>query len=1166
MNKVRLILFALIFMITTILTNAQQIGKGTPNARRNGIHDGNRVITVFNNYGVIAQPGDVGPAGAWKYRTNKYVGDVSPLIGVRLPYRDYDNDGVIDTIYSVVITDVSRPGGGDYSPGGGDSWTFEPIPGFANSAYDPSESGKGVAMSHLPETWPTFWPDQPTWVDSNGHAEWNGYFGRNKMNADQESYYMMDDDCDKKMYLNYGFKPDTINDFSRRGQGLRMSVRGLQWSDFLAQDVIFWVYQITNVGTTDYDQVTFGTLVGTYVGLPGDEWNDDASFFNIRENITYSWDYDQYVRPSANPNWINPHEVGYIAYSFLESPGNKYDGIDNDGDSHESAPFFTEEDFKPRTLKAGDKLILIDKDTYERTEFIMPYYPVVVTSQGREYRLVPDSTKLEEGCITSRNDLKFDAYDGYDNDFDGLIDENYQIHYHQYKKDYSGAVLIDTLNPIKHINYFTSNGSSYNMIDEARDDNIDNDNDWSKDPVTGELWFDENGNLLDDVGRDGKSNTNDFGENDGFPTNGEPNFDQTDVNESDQIGLTNFYYFVPSTDITLADESDMWYRLKPGNFLVPSSVRNNVASRGEDGDFIYGSGYFRILAGATERYSLAFSFGDDFNAVIKTKKIAQFIYDANYNFPRPPDQPTLKAVAGDGKVTLYWNKVAENSIDPVTKEKDFEGYFIYKATDPNFADIMKITNRDGNPMRLKPIAQFDLDNGITGLFPTPSDLNERRMGVPFYLGNDTGIQNTFVDEDVKNGVTYFYAVSAYDRGFAEKNIFPAENSHYISTDVFGNYSPGSNCAVVVPNAPVAGYEPPLDGELLTRVEGSSNSIPSYKVVDPPSVINAEYEVTFIDSLVDNLPIAYAYRVKDLTNNDMIYNKNTYFKSSNNDVFNGVTLNFDVRYQSPDSIKLDVLNSGWNTNDDTNLRYAVQPFNFTGYPIGIKEIGDYAIVFSDKYDKESTPNMLGLPLPAKLTNFEVYNITNPQQAFILPFAFVTLDSTLSKGDRIFLANSDTSKFTWTLEFLGDNRRVPASGDTLFISILKPITSADKFVFNTSASTIDKEVIEDQMDNIKVVPNPYIVSNIFEHPLPAEIRGRGDRIIKFIHLPAYSKVSIYTSAGNLVRSLYHEGNYNDGSVSWNLKSEEGLDVAYGIYFYVVEAPDTEKKKFGKIALIK
>jgi hypothetical protein len=106
----------------------------------------------------------------------------------------------------------------------------------------------------------------------------------------------------------------------------------------------------------------------------------------------------------------------------------------------------------------------------------------------------------------------------------------------------------------------------------------------------------------------------------------------------------------------------------------------------------------------------------------------------------------------------------------------------------------------------------------------------------------------------------------------------------------------------------------------------------------------------------------------------------------------------------------------------------------------------------------------------------------------------------------------------------------------------------------------------MDKIKVVPNPYVVSNIFEHPLSAQIRGRGERIIKFIHLPAGSKISIYTARGNLVRTLTHESPISDGTVSWNLRNEEGLDVAYGVYFYVVQAPEIKEKKLGKIALIK
>jgi hypothetical protein len=47
---------------------------------------------------------------------------------------------------------------------------------------------------------------------------------------------------------------------------------------------------------------------------------------------------------------------------------------------------------------------------------------------------------------------------------------------------------------------------------------------------------------FNDVGADGVKDTHDAGEGDGIPTEGEPNFDRTDLNESDQIGLTGFKY------------------------------------------------------------------------------------------------------------------------------------------------------------------------------------------------------------------------------------------------------------------------------------------------------------------------------------------------------------------------------------------------------------------------------------------------------------------------------------------------------------------------------------------------------------------------------------------------------------------------------------------------
>ena len=333
--------------------------------------------------------------------------------------------------------------------------------------------------------------DYPDWTYSGGPiiidgkdvtpaVDWNGFFGRAQQNADQESYFWMDDNNDEENYMLQGFLPDA-NDQTRHGHALQVSVRGLQWSNFLAQDVIFWLYNIKNDGTESYDQAVFGTIVGTYVGVEDPEWNDDASFFNVRESITYTWDFDHYISPSANPKWLpDPTEVGYIAYAFLESPGNAFDGIDNDGDNSGvgSANYFTESDFLSVTdvpaISAGDNLILIDKETFERTTYTVTSNPDTVVSMGVKFFIQPGITKLVEGNINinTTEPIGKTARDGIDNDLDGLIDENYQVHYRQFKKSGEGVnqiVLIDTVAPVQYRDYLAG-GNGNPLIDESRDD------------------------------------------------------------------------------------------------------------------------------------------------------------------------------------------------------------------------------------------------------------------------------------------------------------------------------------------------------------------------------------------------------------------------------------------------------------------------------------------------------------------------------------------------------------------------------------------------------------------------------------------------------------------------------------------------------------------------
>jgi hypothetical protein len=671
---------------TLVLFSSAVLGQSGREYRRTAVHNGNQVRTVFGNWGVIGQPSTGGPRGAWRNDNNGYLGDVSPFIGAEIKWK-----GV--TFHSVATVPVSRPTQlTDEDPSTGKQWTLEPVGGYLN----PNQ--QKIAMSTDKFSWPVTWPDKLSDASDPGwKGSWNGYFGK-RINADQESYFVMDDNNDERFNLaknnplQIEFKPDS-RDLTRNGMGLEVRVRGMQWSQFLAKDNIFWLYEITNKGTTNYDKVVFGMLVGTYVGVTGSddrpgEYDDDWSFYDVKTNITYTGDYPR--NNSRNPLWVGP--VGMVGYAFLESPGNGYDGIDNDGDADSVAlsglaPYFAQSSFDSTLIRPGARIVLI-RDDFSRVVYTVPNVDTVsVYTRGQRVLLRPGITKVAEGNVVTdiagNTFINPNSYDGVDNNFNGLIDENYYLHYRQIKRTRTvpPKTLIDIVRPVHYIDYVNNLGTSpLSMIDERRDDRVDNNRNWNVD--------------FDDVGRDGIAGTGDLGEGDGKPTSGydesghdsglpgEPHLDKTDVNESDQIGLTSFYYFTPAGAVRMGDDEALWQNLAPGFFDVPTSIVNNRPERGEDGDFIYGSGYFPLLAGTTERFSLALVYGggkggsvdDDVADLLKNKQTVQKIYDANYQFPQPPDKPTLVAVPGDKQVTLYWDRKAEASIDPVLRLQDLPLY------------------------------------------------------------------------------------------------------------------------------------------------------------------------------------------------------------------------------------------------------------------------------------------------------------------------------------------------------------------------------------------------------------------------------------------------------------------------------------------------------------
>ena len=1086
----------LAYLFLTMGVTYSQGPYGDPAWKKQGIMDGNLVRTLFYNHGEVAY-WKLQPSGEWpKGSGHSYLDAVAPWVAAAVVDTSGNAIHPLQANYreNVDVDPVTRIVRG-----------WQPLPRYVNLDQD------SPAMSNDPSTWPWRWPDQPEWYDHETmDAYWNGYFGMGVTNADLETYYVMDDANDRE----FAFYPDST-DLARRGLGLRVAVRAFQWSHVLAEDVIFWHYDIKNVGTSDYDSTLFGMYFDFGIGGPRDS-NDDQGFYDRDLDITYAWDADN----RSVDGWIG---TAYTGYAFLESPG------------------------------IGD--------TYIYDE-----------SSGALERIVWG--------------------DGIDNDNDGLIDES--------RNNGPGLWLDTPPYGVADVNAFREFYKREPQPHWEGDENGDWD---SFSDINGNGNWDEGEPLNDDLGADGVGSTDeqypgpDLGEGDGKPTDGEPDYNQTDKDESDQIGLTSLRIF-PLHDYELEDDEQIWIAMAFGAF-DPQAALTNLGS-------LFSSGPFSLKAGQTERFSMALLFGEDLLDLLKNKIIVQGIYNGNYNFAKPPEKPTVTAVPGDQRVTLYWDRVAEDSYDRFLGIKDFEGYKIYRATDPALLEPKIITDAYGNRTYRKAIFQCDLINfdpdslyWVKGTHP--SDIN----GVQFDMGNESGLVHTWTDTTVQNGQTYYYAVVSYDRGVpplkvGAEGLSPSECTSIINIDVLGYVTATDiNTVVVTPNARAAGYIPPERSEVL-QVAGPGTGYISVEIIDPTKVKeNHTYQVQFhhegifatiaysvfditedaaVDTLVSNSP----YVAIDSVLIDPIRSRYAQIPQDGKE-FHGMRISV-----FNDAIVSDSAASGWTIESKCTYTFKkIMPQN----PDGILYPADYEIRFSEAWVDTSTNDK-----PAKFT---VWNVTEEKPStfyfkdqngngypdhHIAEFIYVweTVEDIEKKTWQIYMGPpapiEDTTWITSDSMFITEtpvDTIPPMAGDIFLIYIDKPFRGdygdslkllvGDSFEFTTRAADIDTPSTKsDLLERVAVVPNPYVVSATWE-PKSLFSTGRGARMVEFIHLPKECTIRIYTVRGYLVDKIDHNKDINDGSEFWDLRTKDGMDIAYGLYIFHIDAGKIGET-IGKFAIIK
>lgn len=1112
---------------------------------------GNKITTILYNYGSVCAPSVLSDVEDLVWNELGYGFEFGLIVGAEV----MDING--DTLHIISDSHV-RSTEGDYNSNASLKWGWLPREGYSDPNQDKvaSLNAEDSDGDGKPDSWPESW-----YSSGAGKYLWPAFLGDQATAPDEEVFYAVDDFTNYEFIDRYQPFPSNL---TKGGLGLESTVRILQFNNPMAEDIIFMVYQITNTSEKDLDKVYFGMFGDPHVGGSAD-YTDDRAFFippkgelaetyNQRaRSMVYAWDADFSGHGGKKP--------GYFGWKFLESPSFDNNQIDDDDDG-----IIDESPFNNKGLYIDGIVTPLDYGIYDTVKYKRVYGTPKPRWAGDE-------------------DGDWDVQK-HDVGIDGIGPES---------TSYPGPDYGEGDNEPTQAFYLDINQNGEYDPEEVGT--------LSSDQLTGYKW-----------------------------AGSEPNFGYRDISESDMIGLTGFTAARYGSPNFPKEDELIW------GWLSKPEIDPEQQLLREEGDniFCFSTGPMSLKRGESQRFSMAIIMGENKDDLILNSITSMRILEADYRFAQPPAKPIVKAVPEDGKVRLYWDAKSENSIDPLTQEKDFEGYKIYRSRDFNFSDVYTITDANGVPFLGQALedpntgrrAQFDLIDEYSGLAQREYD----GRGVKYYLGDNSGLQHEYVDSSVQNGITYYYAVVAYDHG--SPDLPPTETQAVIQEDpLTGELIYDVNTVSVRPGPKSSGIISPEVGN-----EGSPLSLNSdatgeilIKVLDDLAVDNKFFKLEFDEddqySTLDSTGIETMIRAKDtilvsLPHQNIQVGSVQLFDLSNNQILPDKFVvnyvsgqiagkhsgdlvlgeNYKVKYRYYPVYRSNLLN-----NEDANatfdgLRIFVQndSLHFDeentkfihGVDVTIKDtifypalIGalnlrtkisaDWEIRWYD-CDADSSGNWIYADTVTTLAGqfsmpFNIFNITANEPATFVIHEINTATRNNKRwdwGEGIVLQpqGATTAATSYEIILSLDNtiseNKLPQNGDIFQIKTQKPFEKGDQFVFETSKAEVNNDIVKDKLNNIYVVPNPYVAYSISEDP-GRTLTKRGDRELQFRNLPQRCTIRIYTITGELVDTI--EKDDNTSMASWELLSSEGMRIAYGVYLFHVDVPGVGEK-IGRFAVIK
>jgi len=570
------------------------------------------------------------------------------------------------------------------------------------------------------------------------------------------------------------------------------------------------------------------------------------------------------------------------------------------------------------------------------------------------------------------------------------------------------------------------------------------------------------------------------------------------------------------------------------------------------------SGPYIIGPADTLVFYTAFVAGDTYEEMINAAVVAQNAVDANFNLPKPPSRPNLYSSEGDFRATLYWDDKAELSFDEFSGY-DFEGYRLYRSIDRGI-------NWDK-------IAEFDNVNSI---------------------GSNSGLQYSYVDTTVINGFEYWYSVTSYDKG---SELLESLES------AIGNSLDAVNTVSVIPRSEAIGRTGVSAIEVVNLNTGNSNYSLDASVIDDETLAGNEYNATFdfisrkeVGDLTTNVSIL----VTD-SNATKPYKYALEFTSSSSFDLKNITLNSIIRTGYPYPVGgRDLIITGEGLRVSMRDTIGTEP-EFRPEQGDVISINYAMTVVRNELDSvinkrphqleqiQTTIDGVSLQLVEPEIIKSVSRIGGTDNVE-MDFEVLYSDSILEKiyiasvegngnvngSGFVLLSVSETTIQLDTL-YSGDTfyfdgiegqitfptSTPPAAGNRFSVETIKPVQPniKDSYSLKIAGSKIDYQQVANELNKIRVVPNPYVVSSLWE-PEFGELRREPLRQIQFVNLPPECTIYIFTIDADLIKTIEH--NATNGTESWDLRTEGGRELAAGMYIYVVKTKDSEFKE--RFAIIK